>query len=182
MTVETADYINELDETMPLATDPLSEGDNQLRLIKSVLKASLPNITGAMTATQAQLNNVAADVFNVSIQTGSIGYVSGSGGAVTQLTSKSTAVTINTPSGQITTHNSGLIGGAYATFTVNNTTIDATDVIVLTGGANASNYRLDVSYRTTDRFDVRITNITGGASSLTEAIVFSFAAFKAAIA
>jgi hypothetical protein len=51
MTVETATYIADLN-----GTDAKSEGDDHLRLIKSVLKASFPNVDGAVTATDTTLN------------------------------------------------------------------------------------------------------------------------------
>lgn len=57
MTVETASSISQLDATLPAASDPKSEGDNHLRLIKSVLKTQFPNFgTAAMTATTVELN------------------------------------------------------------------------------------------------------------------------------
>lgn len=57
MTVESASYISQLDATLPTAGDPKSEGDNQLRLIKSVLKTQFPNFgTAAMTASHTELN------------------------------------------------------------------------------------------------------------------------------
>lgn len=57
MTVESASYISQLDATLPTATDPKSEGDNQIRLLKSVLKAQFPNFgTAAMTASHTELN------------------------------------------------------------------------------------------------------------------------------
>ena len=45
-----------------------------------------------------------------------LGYGPGAGGTVTQATSKSTAVTLNKPSGQITMHNGSLGAGASAMF------------------------------------------------------------------
>ena len=59
MTVETASYISQLDGTRPLSGDPKSEGDDHLRLIKSVLQTQFPNLsTVAMTRTAAQLNSI----------------------------------------------------------------------------------------------------------------------------
>ena len=53
-------FISDLIATNPVgSTDPKSEGDDHLRGIKNVLKNSLPNITGAITATQAELNSLA---------------------------------------------------------------------------------------------------------------------------
>ena len=56
MGLETATYINQLVDTNPTGTDPKSQGDNHLRLIKSTLQNTFPNITGEVTATQAELN------------------------------------------------------------------------------------------------------------------------------
>ena len=59
MTVETASYISQLDPTYPAAGDPKSEGDNHLRLVKTVLQTQFPNFgTAAMNATTAELNYV----------------------------------------------------------------------------------------------------------------------------
>lgn len=57
MTVETASYISQLDATLPLPGDKKSEGDNHLRLVKTVLKTQFPNFgTAAMNATTTELN------------------------------------------------------------------------------------------------------------------------------
>ena len=59
MTVESATYINQLDATKPGATDPKSEGDDHLRLLKSTVKATFPNVTGVVTPTHTELGYVA---------------------------------------------------------------------------------------------------------------------------
>ncbi len=56
MGLETATFINGLVETNPTSSDNANQGDNHLRLIKATLKATFPNITGAVTATHTQLN------------------------------------------------------------------------------------------------------------------------------
>ena len=53
MTVETASYISQLNNSYPAVGDPVGEGDDHLRLIKSVLKTSFPSST-----TQPQVPNV----------------------------------------------------------------------------------------------------------------------------
>jgi len=58
MSVETAPYINSLNTALPASNDPKSEGDDHLRVIKSAVKATFPNITGAVTVTQTDLNNI----------------------------------------------------------------------------------------------------------------------------
>lgn len=59
MTIESATYINGLNASYPAASDPKSEGDDHLRLLKSTVKATFPNVTGAVTPTQADLNVLA---------------------------------------------------------------------------------------------------------------------------
>lgn len=58
MGLESATYINQLVNSNPTGSDGKSQGDDHLRLIKAVLQNSFPNLTGAMTMTQAQLNAV----------------------------------------------------------------------------------------------------------------------------
>jgi microcystin-dependent protein len=56
MGLETANYVNQLIDTNPTGADPASSSDDHHRLVKKVLKQTFPNLTGPMTATQAQLN------------------------------------------------------------------------------------------------------------------------------
>lgn len=59
MTVETATYISQLDPTKPGINDPKSEGDDHLRLTKSVLQNQFPSLgAAAVTVTAAELNSV----------------------------------------------------------------------------------------------------------------------------
>lgn len=57
MPLETATYINQLDSANPLGSDPIASGDDHIRLIKSAVKATFPNITGPVNLTQADINN-----------------------------------------------------------------------------------------------------------------------------
>jgi hypothetical protein len=59
MTIESATYISDLDDTYPAGTDQKKEGDNHIRLLKTVLRATFPNIAGAMTLSHTQLNALA---------------------------------------------------------------------------------------------------------------------------
>lgn len=56
MGLESATYIDGLVETNPTSSDNANQGDNHLRLIKAAVKATFPNITGPVTATQSALN------------------------------------------------------------------------------------------------------------------------------
>ena len=107
-----------------------------------------------------------------------IGYVSG--GAVTQATNKSTAVTLNTQGGQITMNNAALADGAEVTFQVNNDKVAATDVIGvnIASGGTAGAYLVVVSAVAAGSFKITVSNVSGGA--LSQAIVLNYAGTKSA--
>lgn len=56
MSIESATYISQLNSSLPASSDPRSEGDDHLKLIKAVLKATFPNISGAVTTSHTALN------------------------------------------------------------------------------------------------------------------------------
>lgn len=56
MPIESATNISQLNTSYPASTDGVKEGDDHIRLIKQVLQSTFPNITGAVTKTQAELN------------------------------------------------------------------------------------------------------------------------------
>jgi hypothetical protein len=55
MPLETGTYIADLNAANPAAADPKSQGDDHLRLIKSVLRSSFPNIAGVMPVAHDQV-------------------------------------------------------------------------------------------------------------------------------
>ena len=56
MGLETGTYLDALVPTNPASTDGLAQADDHIRLLKITLKNTLPNLSGAVTATQAELN------------------------------------------------------------------------------------------------------------------------------
>lgn len=109
-----------------------------------------------------------------------IGYSTGAGGTVTQATSKTTGVTINTVSGQITMNNAALAAAAEVTFTVTNSSVTAADLIItnhVSAGTSGA-YLVGISRVAAGAFDVTVTNASAG--SLSEAIVIGFAIFRSA--
>ena len=57
MGVETATFISQLSATNPLATDPISQGDDQIRLVKDVLQKQFTTLgAAAVTTTAGELN------------------------------------------------------------------------------------------------------------------------------
>lgn len=57
MALENATFINGLVESNPTSTDSVSQADDHIRLLKATIKATFPSVTGAITKTQAQLND-----------------------------------------------------------------------------------------------------------------------------
>lgn len=112
---------------------------------------------------------------------GAFGYGTGAGGTVTQLTSKSTAVTLNKPCGQITMNNAALAAGGQVTFSLNNSLITVNDIIVVhCTHANGFAYYVWAGYSTAGSAQVTVKNTA--ASSLSDAITINFAVIKGAIA
>ena len=112
-----------------------------------------------------------------------IGYATGAGGTVTQLTSKTTAVTLDKICGDITMHNAALAAGATAKFTVNNSVLDGTEYVMAqhtSGGASGAYVVEAYNSSAGGLFQINVTNITTG--SLSEAIVIRFIALKGATA
>ena len=56
MALETGTYVNALVTSNPASTDGLAQADDHIRLIKSTIKATVPNVTGAITASHSALN------------------------------------------------------------------------------------------------------------------------------
>jgi hypothetical protein len=56
MGLEAGTYIDSLNTSNPGATDSVAQGDDHIRLLKSTIKNTFPNITGSMTATHTELN------------------------------------------------------------------------------------------------------------------------------
>ena len=62
MAIESGDFIDDLVITNPLSGDARTEGDDHIRLIKKVIKATFPNIDGPVTPTPAVLNSLQAQI------------------------------------------------------------------------------------------------------------------------
>ena len=102
------------------------------------------------------------------------------GGTVTQDTSKSTAVELNANSGQITMNGAALAGAAEVSFTLTNSQIAATDVVVVNHGSVTTTgaYLVGVSAVASGSCSITVANLTGGA--LSEPIVLNFVVIKGA--
>lgn len=131
--------------------------------LSGAVTAASVTTTGAVTATSIAASN-------------DLGYTAAAQGTVTQLTSKSTAVTLNKPAGVITMNNASLATATNATFTLNNSLISANDTVILTisgGQATPGSYNVFANSLSAGSVSITLRNISGG--SLSEAIVINFA-------
>lgn len=104
------------------------------------------------------------------------------GGVVTQATNRTTGVTINTISGQITTNSTSLAAETAAVFTVTNNQVFADDVVVITvaGGSNGGNTTVLVTTISAGSFVVSVANQNAAAGTAeTGAILINFLIMKA---
>jgi hypothetical protein len=104
-----------------------------------------------------------------------IGYATGAQGAVTQLTSKTTGVTLNKSAGKITMNGAALAAGTTVLFTLTNSTISANDVMIVNVGAGGTSgaYWPYVASLTAGSAVIGLYNNTAG--SLSETPVINFA-------
>ena len=186
---------------------PIVQSDNVTRQITNALIFNAPTITSPTLVTPAlgtpasgNLSNcTGAPILttpNIGVATGTSlsttgnqvisgagkhGYATGSGGVVTQATSKSTGVTLSKPTGQITLNNAALAADTTVSFTLTNTVIEANDILILNhiSVGSAGSYLLNAQ-SAAGSASINVRNITTG--SLSEPIVIAFAVIKAVIA
>jgi hypothetical protein len=127
------------------------------------------------------LTHTEVDANFTNLNTDKAGYITGEGGTVTQATSKATAVTLSKKCGQITMNAASLAANTTVSFTLTNTTIVATDLLVLNhdAGGTAGSYLLNAQCGAGSA-SINVRNVTAGA--LAEAIVIGFAVIKAVTA
>ena len=130
-------------------------------------------VIGAATGT-----SLAVTAAVTSSGTAGVGYATGAGGAVTQITSRTTGVTLDKTTGAITLF-SAAGSATAATFTVTNSTVAATDVIILNQKSGTDLYDLMVTAVVNGSFNITFRT-TGGTT--TEQPVFNFAVIKGVVA
>jgi hypothetical protein len=128
------------------------------------------------------LTHTELDANFTNLNTDKAGYITGEGGVVTQATSKSTGVTLNKRCGEITLSGASLAASTTVTFTLTNTTIGASDLLVMNHSSvgTAGAYTLTAQC-SSGSASISVRNITT-TGSLSEAIVIRFAVIKGAIA
>lgn len=134
-------------------------------------------ISGLVSAT----GNIATAGNVLLNSSGTVGYSAGAGGSVSQSGNKSSGVTLNKPSGEITMQNTNLSADTTVSFTLTNNTIGACDLLLLNivgGVTTPAAYNLDANC-TTGSAVISVRNITGG--TLGEAIVLRYAVIRGSI-
>ena len=117
------------------------------------------------------------------LATGGVGYATGAsaGGSVTQLTDKTTGVTLNRPTGRITMAAGNIANDARVSFTLTNSYIAATDIIVanISSGATADTYDLTTTAVAAGSCRIQVHNLSN--AGIDEQLVINFAVIKGAI-
>ena len=122
----------------------------------------------------------AAGIFSSGVD--GVGYSTGAGGTVTQITSKATGVTLAKACGAITLNNAALNNATAVTFIVTCTSVAVGDLVLVnhSSAGTSGAYLVSVSAIGAGSFSITVYNCSGGA--LGEAIVISFAVLKAVVA
>jgi len=133
---------------------------------------------------QRKYNSVLASEVLITSSTGKgIGYITGAGSQVTQITNRATGVTINSLTGQITTINTSLAAEASAEFIVTNSKVKINDVVALSiqSGAVGVGTMATVSTVTDGSFTIRVHNGNAAAGTAeTGPILINFVVLKGA--
>jgi len=144
----------------------------------AVWSSNFNSPSGTITAASASLSGSATASSLKGTGTGGVGYATGAGGAVTQTGGRTGAVTLNKTCGQITLA-SAAGQAAWQTFTVNNNTVAATDVIVVNVASSTNDYAVRVSAVAAGSFNLAVSAVSGTA---TDTPVLNFAVMKAVTA
>lgn len=107
-----------------------------------------------------------------------VGYAAGAGGAATQATSKTTGVTLNTPTGRVSLNSAALADATTACFTLTNSAIAAADIVLanIASGATAGAYLLNVDAVAAGSARLCLSNRSG--ATLSEPVVLNYALVK----
>lgn len=135
------------------------------------------NIAGTISATFSTTGVSSPGSIKSSSATAGLGYATGAGGTVTQLTSKSTAITLNKVAGRITTHDATLNAGAVVNFTWNNSAIAVGDVIATTlNFGNFEHYKFCAQATGAGSASCTLMNVSAG--NRAEAVEIDFVVIK----
>ena len=114
-------------------------------------------------------NIINADLVSATdiVSNGTIGYSAAQFGTVTQQNNKTTGVTLNTPSGQITTASAQMAPNANAVFVVTCSAVSARDTVIVNvaSGGTLGAYNVFVAAIADGSFTLELKNVTNNAYS-----------------
>jgi hypothetical protein len=130
--------------------------DYALGIEGSTLWFGTPTTTEQFKWYGGTTNNMALSGAGALTVKGSIGYTTavGTGGAVTQGTSRTTGVTLNKITGQITLLSAAGDNTQWLSFTVSNSTVAAADTIIVNGDVATNRYIANVSNVAAGSFEI----------------------------
>jgi len=145
------------------------------------LSATISSNTASFTSAVSVTGNILSGGNILAVDGGAVGYTNGAGGTVSQTGNKSTGVTLNKLTGEITMQNTALGSNSTVSFTLTNNTIAAKDLMVinLVGGGTAGAYTIDVNCSAGSAI-ITVRNVTAG--SLSEALVLRYAVIRGSTA
>ena len=162
-----------------LGTTDLLVGQDSVGQANLMQRANVLMNIGTNNIARFQIT-AAGDTLQIS--SGGLGYGTGSGGTVTQITSKTTTVVLNKSNGGITLTAASLAATTSVSFVLTNSLIAATDVVNVSirSGATLASYLVQVDAVAAGSCTITLRNYTAGA--LAEAVVLNFAVIKAVVA
>ena len=139
MALETATTISGLNSAWPTGTDPVSQGDNHLRLLKAVLKSQFTGggtgLTAPVTVTASELNNLSGQSNNIAAQFAFVAGITGALGSTLSAPAgtkmvfyqasapagwvKDTTGALNNSMMRVVTSSGGSTGGTYSPIALN---------------------------------------------------------------
>lgn len=149
MALENGTYVNSLVPANPASTDGLAQADDHIRLIKSTIKNTFPNITGPVTSTQAELDaslpaghvSYLADLVNTGVTSTEYDYLDGVNSNIQTQIDSIVAGSSNIPQSNI-------------------------DYLALITGAGVSSTQFGYLSSTTSDIQTQFTSVTGAATAL----------------
>jgi hypothetical protein len=169
MPIETTTYIDGLDANNPTGTDQIAEGDNHIRLIKAAIKATFPNLSGAVTVTESDLNAVANILTDTDLQGTPTAPTATPGTSTTQVATTAFVTANAIPSGLISMWSGSIasIPSGWALCDGTNSTPDLRDRFVVGAG---SAYAVDATGGSADAVLVSHDHPTTSVSSSTSTV------------
>jgi hypothetical protein len=141
---------------------------NQLTLQYALVQAAsvfgAPTNNPTFTGTVTINGNTVTTGSLLSTGQGGVGYATGAGGTITQITSRTTAVTLNKITGAITLFAAAPVVGTWFSFVVTNSSVAANDTVSLSVKSATNTYVALISTVAVGSFQISMMSVAGTAS------------------